>query len=115
MLKVAYIAGPYRATTIYGVVENIRRAEGVSLKYWAMGYAVICPHKNTALMDGLLPDACWLNGCLELLRRADVVVMMEGWLNSKGASAEYAEAIRLGKEIIYDGGQCGLSVPTTVA
>jgi len=66
-MKVAYISGPYRAATVHGVVENIRRAERVALKYWQLGYAVICPHTNTALFDGAAPDDVWLAGDLELL------------------------------------------------
>lgn len=27
-MKIIYVAGPYRADTIRGMVENIRRAEG---------------------------------------------------------------------------------------
>lgn len=101
-MKVAYIAGPYRSATVHGIVENIRRAEKYALEYWLKGYAVICPHKNTALMDGAAPDSVWLEGDLELLKRSDVVVMIPGWVNSRGATAELAEALRLGKEVIYE-------------
>lgn len=34
MQKLAYIAGPYRADTIHGIVQNIRKAEAVAIKYW---------------------------------------------------------------------------------
>ena len=101
-MEIAYIAGPYRAATVYGIKENIRRAEAVALKWWKKGYAVICPHANTALFDGELPDEAFLDGTLEMLRRSDVVVLMQGWQKSRGAVAEHAEALRLGKEIIYD-------------
>jgi len=103
-MKVAYIAGPYRADTIYGIIENIRHAEKYALKYWRLGYAVICPHKNTALLDGALPDSVWLNGDLELLRRCDVIVMIPGWERSAGARAELREAARRGLKQIYEKG-----------
>lgn len=58
-MRVAYVIGPYRAGTVRGIVENIRRAEEVALALWRLGFAVICPHKNTALFDGAAPDSVW--------------------------------------------------------
>jgi hypothetical protein len=101
-MKVAYIAGPYRAATPHKIVENIRRAEVVALKYWKLGYAVICPHMNTRLMDGECPDTTWLEGDLEILARCDTVVMMQGWQRSQGASEEHQHAQSLAKIVIYD-------------
>ena len=102
-MKLAYISGPYRAATVHGILENIRRAEAVALRYWQTGYAVICPHKNTALMDGACYDHVWLEGDLEILSRCDVVVMMPGWERSEGAKAERQRAIDLGLELVYHG------------
>jgi len=94
-MKVVYISGSYRSKTINGVYENIQAARKEALKWWKEGYAVICPHMNTALMDGACDDSVWLKGDLELLRRSDMVVMLEGWEESEGAKAEYREAIKL--------------------
>jgi hypothetical protein len=101
-LKIAYTAGPYRAPTPRGIVENIRKAEAVALKYWLKGYAVICPHKNTALFDGAAPDSVWLEGDLKILARCDVIVMVPGWRESKGAIAELSYAKAQGLDIIYE-------------
>jgi len=101
-MKVAYISGPYRAESERGVVENIRAAEAVALKYWKLRYVVICPHMNTALLGGSLPDRVWLEGDFELVRRSDVIVMMNTWRTSRGAIAELALAESLGKEIVYE-------------
>jgi hypothetical protein len=73
--KVVYIAGPYRADTIRETVENIRLAEKTAIEYWELGYTVICPHMNTALFDGILPDEAWLEGALELLKRSDILAL----------------------------------------
>ena len=102
-MRVAYIAGPYRARTPYGISCNINKASDVAAKYWLKGFAVICPHKNSAMFDGLAPDNVWLDGYLEIMCRCDVVVMMSGWQLSTGAKAEHDEAISLGLEVIYDG------------
>jgi hypothetical protein len=101
-LKLAFISGPYRADTVVGIVENIRRAEAVAKKYWLLGYVVICPHMNTALFDGLLPDEAWLMGALEILVRCNTIVMMEGWEDSSGAKEELRYAKKWDKEIIYE-------------
>lgn len=101
-MKVVYVAGPYRAATPFQIQKNIREAAEIALKYWKLGFAVICPHTNTALFDGEAPDEVWLTGDLELIRRCDVVVMTPRWKASVGAIAEHSLAEELGKEIIYE-------------
>jgi nucleoside 2-deoxyribosyltransferase len=104
-VKVAYIAGPFRAQTYWGIVQNVRHAERIALKYWKLGYAVICPHTNTANFDGAIPkeqDSVWLDGDIEIMKRCDVVIAMSTWQKSTGASAEVALALSLGIEVIYD-------------
>lgn len=93
-MKLAYVAGRYRAKTIHGIVENIRAAERVALELWRARFAVICPHKNTGLMDGTLPDETWLAGDLVMLSRCDVLVTVSGWEQSQGATneVEFAKA-----------------------
>ena len=100
-MKVVYLAGPYRAKTIHKVVENIRTAEKYAIELWKKGYAVICPHKNSALLDGVVPDDYFLGGDHEILKRCDIVYMLPGWEKSAGASAEHQLAKNLGIEIIY--------------
>lgn len=87
-MKVAYVAGPYRADTIYGVAQNIQKARDVALRLWKLGYAAICPHSNTAFFDGACDDSVWLSGDLEILRRCDFVVVLDGWEKSEGATKE---------------------------
>lgn len=94
--KVAFVSGPYRAKTPYGIKQNIRNAEAVALELWKMGYAVICPHKNTSLFDGECPDLIWLDGALELLRRSDIVVLIPGWAGSSGTREEIKESVKRG-------------------
>ena len=101
-MEVVYISGAYRSDTKNGVYENIQKARKVALKYWKLGYAVICPHMNTAFMDGACSDDTWLNGDLELLRRSDIVVMMPGWQDSAGAKEEHSLVMGLDKMIIYE-------------
>lgn len=93
-MKVAYVAGPYRAKTMNGVWQNIERAKMIAAELWKMGYAVICPHANTAFMDGSTTgnqaddSHVWLEGDFEILKRCDCIVMIPGWERSQGATAE---------------------------
>jgi hypothetical protein len=101
-MNVAYVAGPYRSNDgPYGITQNILRARDAAVVLWQQGYAVICPHLNTAMMDGAAPDSVWLKGDLEIMRRCDLVVLVEGWEQSTGTLAEIEEAKRL-KLPIYE-------------
>ena len=97
--KVVYLAGPYRAETEYEVHVHIQEAEHLALQVWQCGGICICPQKNTAYFGGALPDAVWLEGDLELVCRADAVIMASGWQGSSGAVQERALALELGKPI----------------
>ena len=102
MRRVAYVAGPYRDPRgAWYIQENINKARAVAVELWRMGYAVICPHANTAHFDGAASDDVWLEGDLELLGRSDLVVMIDGWKESTGAVTEHAFAIQEGIPIRY--------------
>lgn len=101
-MRVIYVSGPITHPDIWGRKKNIDYAMDVAREYWKQGYAVICPHSNTYLMDG--HDVSWetfLAGDFELIRRSDAVVMLPGWEDSKGARAELDFARELGKEIFF--------------
>lgn len=87
-MKIAYVAGKYRAKTIRGIVENINKAEAVALELWKLGFMVVCPHKNSGLLDGEIPDEAFLNGDIELMLRCDLIVMIPEWEQSTGAVNE---------------------------
>jgi len=100
--KVIYIAMPYRADTINGILHNIARARDVAESLWRLGFVVLCPHLNTAFMDGAIPDEAFLRGDLELLRRSDAVFTGPGWDESEGAIAEVNLATSLGMPVFED-------------
>jgi hypothetical protein len=77
-------------------LQNIRKAEAVALQVWRKGVACICPHKNTAFFGGAADDSIWLEGDLEIIRRCDALVCVEGWQTSKGSLNEIAAAKRDG-------------------
>jgi nucleoside 2-deoxyribosyltransferase len=107
-MKVVYVAGPFRAPTHWGIVQNVRRAEAVALEVWRMGAAALTPHLNTANFQGAAPDEAWIEGTLALLRKCDAVVLVEGWAKSTGTAGEIAEAKRLGLPVFSDLDSLGL-------
>jgi hypothetical protein len=95
-MALVFVSGPYRGPGNWAIEQNIRRAEALALEAWALGAAVICPHKNTAHFDGALPDGVWLAGDLEMVRRCDAVVCTSDWARSTGARGEVELARSLG-------------------
>jgi hypothetical protein len=102
LLKLAVIAGPYNAPTDHEIYDNIQKARKVAEKYIKLGYAVICPHLNTAFMGGLVDEAVFYMMCQEFVLRADTIIMITGWSGSKGSIEELGLAVGEGKEIIYE-------------
>lgn len=99
-MKVIYIAGPYRSRLgEWQVRLNIRRAEEAAVFVWQNGGVALCPHKNTAGMGGVpgCPDATWLRGDIELLKRCDALLAIDDWESSEGARMEvrYAEKAKI--------------------
>ncbi len=87
-MKIIYIIGPFRAENAWLIERNIRRAEEVALKLWQKGFAVICPHTNTRFFNGAVPNENFLKGDLEILKRCDAALCIEGWMNSIGSCSE---------------------------
>ena len=100
-LPVVYIIGPFRASTNWGVIQNIRRAEELALRVAEMGAMPLCPHLNTANFNGLLDDDFWLAGTAELLRRCDAGITVSGWTESAGSRAEVELADAEGLPIFH--------------
>lgn len=96
MLRLVYIAGPYRGPHEFAVRQNVRAAEALAVEVWRLGAVAVCPHKNTSGLGGVVPDAAFLAGVLEILRRCDAVLVTGNWRDSAGARVEVAEAGRLG-------------------
>ncbi len=99
-MQIVFICGPYRARTVFGRLLNIYRARKEAIRFWKMGFAVICPHSNSALFDGKCRDEIFLEGCLEMVRRSDIIALMPGWSVSSGAQEERKLAIKLKKKVI---------------
>lgn len=104
MIPVIYVAGPYRGPNRAAIELNIQAARHIGKLCCVKGWSVIIPHANTSHLDEALPgisDDFWLASTMELLRRADAVVLVPGWENSSGTRAEIREAEQRGIPV-YD-------------
>jgi len=122
-MKVVYIAGPYSGPNAWAIEQNVRRAEEVGLFVAECGAMPLIPHTNTRFFHGLLTEAFWYAGTMELLKRCDGIMLINGWKESKGAVAEYEGAIEFGKMIFVQSGvltfsghifDCGMDTPSGV-
>lgn len=97
-MRLIYIAGPFRGASAWDIEQNIRRAEESGLEVARLGAMPIVPHAMTRYWHGVagVPESFWLRGTIEMLRRADAVLLIAEWRASRGSVAERAEAERLG-------------------
>lgn len=100
-MKVIYVAGPFRAPSTWLIEQNIRKAEEAALNIWRAGAVALSPHLNTRFFQGAAPDEVWLQGDLELMKRCDAVLMLEGWKESAGSTIEHQYAMKWGLKVLY--------------
>ena len=95
LIKLVYVAGPYRADTTNRIWHNITIARMYGEAIAMQGDMPVIPHTNGAFMDGIQTDEFWLEGTMEMLRRCDAIYLLPHWKQSVGARAEWKEAKRL--------------------
>ena len=101
--KVIYVAGKYNDERgEWYILCNIREAERAAQFIWLQGGVAICPHMNTRMWGGLLPDDAWIEGDLEIIRRCDAIFMLPNWITSKGAKQELEFAMMHNIPVLYD-------------
>jgi nucleoside 2-deoxyribosyltransferase len=94
--QVVYVAGPYRSKRgLFYVDRNIREARAWAVGLWRKYFAVICPHMNTAFMDGYdgMSDSTWLEGDFEIIKRCDILFVVPNWEDSEGTKMEIETAM----------------------
>lgn len=104
-MKVIYIAGPYRNKNPFTVRRNILSSAETAAEVWRMGAAAICPHLNTALFEYYVPeqpDDLWLRGDIEILKRCDALLALNGYHKSRGTMAEVEEAQAKNIPVFHD-------------
>ena len=87
-MKLIYIGAPYRATSTAQQQHNIAQAKILAQYHWIKGYAVICPHLNSANFDGLVEDAQFLNAYKKILLKCSEAIFHPDWKTSQGCISE---------------------------
>ena len=121
-MKVVYIAGPYSGPNAWAIEQNVRRAEEAGLFVAECGAMPIIPHTNTRFFHGLLTEAFWYAGTMELLKRCDGIMLIDRWMDSIGSKAEFEMALArkipifVQRSMIYNGfiNDYGMDTPSGV-
>jgi len=105
-MQLVYVAGPYRGKSKIKIINyiqrqiNIAKARLVAQELWKAGFAVICPHSNSANFDGICDDEIFLEGDKEILKRCDLMILLPNWEKSEGTKAEVLFACDNGIEVV---------------
>ena len=92
-MTMVYIAGP-----MTGIEDCNRPAfHRLAGELNEQGHNVLNP---ATLPDGLT-QAQYMDICLAMLRCADIIYMLPGWVGSNGARAEHSLAIKLNIRVVY--------------
>ena len=110
-MKVIYVAGKYLGKSDWETYLNIHHAKLVAHRLWDEGWAVICPHANTAFFGGENESdkdnpngdwRKWIGGDFEIIKRCDAIYMLNNWQDSKGAKLEFEIARLLKIDTFYE-------------
>ena len=102
-MELYYIASPFMAATIEGILAHIaaavKIAAAVNLAGGGKVFAVL-PHSMTfpiwQEMGNPPDDQFWYEGDLALLKRCDRLILSPNWAESKGCRDEREHALRWG-------------------
>ena len=105
-MKRVYVAGPYSADNISDIFENIRKGMRAGVEVFLAGYSPYVSwhdfHHNLMLKDG---ESLSVNDYYEMsmawLVVSDAMLVLPGWMESKGTLAEIKRAEELKIPIFY--------------
>ena len=106
-MRRVYVAGPYSASNVISVLENIRAGIELSTRVLLLGYAPFCPwldyHFTLMLREGeKLSVDDYYKYSMAWLEASDAVLLVPGWEKSIGTQKEIKRATELGIPIFYD-------------
>ncbi len=103
-MEVVYVSGPISSPTYEGMVYNAEMGIKKGANLASLGYAPIIPHANFRGIAnyGEFAYKTYMRMDFAHLKKSDVVYMMDGWENSKGAKLEERYARLLRKKVIYE-------------
>lgn len=101
-MKVVYVAGPFSGADAWEIHCNVHCANTLARDVARLGAAPLTPHAIGAHFHGTESYEFWCAATLEMMRRCDAVVFVEGWEFSRGSVAERQEAACLGIPCFFD-------------
>jgi len=99
--KIVYVAGALRGNFIRKWL-NFKKIHKICKKLWSNNIINYSPHKNSGWFDNKKTDEFMLASNIELLKRCDILFVVDNWKKSSGTMGELIEAIRSGKKIYFD-------------
>lgn len=96
-MRLVYIAGPFNGD----VEHNCRKAEALACEVALLNAHPVVPHSLGRVLFGVQSEEYTYAGTLELMRRCDILLLVPGWENSKGARSEVDEARKLDKPVCH--------------
>lgn len=102
-MRLVYTAGPITADHPSDRFKNCMVAWEHALEIWKRGHGVICPQFNTLFMDSkTIPYETFMNADYQMIvRGCDVMLMLPGWTESKGACHERTLALENNVAVFY--------------
>jgi hypothetical protein len=101
---IVYVSGAYYGKDSgQSIKSNVELAKQAAIELWERGYGVICPHTNSHFTK----EECncnyddYLVSYLEIVKRCNVVFMLDNWKESNGASTERQIALENDIPVFY--------------
>ena len=102
-----YVAGPYSADNVLGVLRNISKGEWCCAELFAGGFAPFCPWHDASYAKwdaygGSLEVQDFKDLSFAWLEVSEAVFLIDGWEKSEGVKAEIAFAEAHGIPVFSD-------------
>ena len=105
-MKRVYVAGPYSANNIIDCLDNMRKGMRIGAEVFMAGYSPWVPwhdfhHQLVLRDDESIPVQYYYEMSMAQLEVSDAVLVLPGWMESKGTLAEIKRAEELKIPIFY--------------
>lgn len=105
-MQTVFISAPYSSKSDVLRQENVIRAKSAAEQLIKMGYRPICPHMiYTHAVEAEVGWGGVMEACREWVHDAELVLFLDGWVESRGCRFEHDFALAAGhvknKSIIY--------------
>lgn len=103
-----YVAGPIKGNTTLEVRQNICHAAYATLGLMARGYWVFCPHTQPNLLAHSNYTKrwggydTWMPNDLAILKFCDILFLLSGSEDSKGAGIEINSAMKMSIPVVHE-------------